>query len=135
MSTPTYIAWSFVAAGALALLFFVIERYVRRPDARLVGGIKNVAAIVALTFFGAILVRETSYFFLTIQPPTWTRLLSSAVPLVLGLFFLVTAPDRKTRASLRVYAGILIAIGAVTLALDSYRYAISLGTAASVSLS
>lgn len=135
MDTPIFLAWSLAAAGALMLLFYVIERYLRRPDARVSGGIKNVAAICALAFFGAILARETSYFFFSVQAPTWTRLLNSGAPAVLGLFLLVTAPDRETRASLRVYAGILIAMGAVTLALDGYRYAIRLGTAGSWSLS
>jgi protein-S-isoprenylcysteine O-methyltransferase Ste14 len=135
MSTPTYIAWSLAAAGGLALLMVVLARYVRKPDMQITGKVGQIATVLATLFYGSILTREFAYFFLATEAPAWTRLLSSSVILVLGLFFLLSTRRRESESPMRVYAGALIAIGTLILLADTYRYAISLGTAGAVSLS
>jgi hypothetical protein len=132
MSTPTFLAWSLIAAGAFALLYFVLERYVHKPEARVTGPLKRTTTALALIFYGGIIARSVTRLFFSVQVPAWTQLLSSAVPLALGLFFLITAQDDDAKASLRVFGGILIVIGILELAHDGYRYAISPGTAASL---
>jgi len=131
MSAGTFLAWSLLGAGAFALLYFVIERHVHAPEARVTGAFKRSVVALALIFAGAVITRDVLRLFATASPPAWSRLLSSAVPLVMGLFYLLTIKKGDTNNPLRVFAGILIAIGTVTLAVDGYHYAISLGTAAS----
>lgn len=134
MDTPIFLAWSLLAGGALALLYFVLERYVRKPEMRVTGRARQAMTAFALIFYGGIVARDAIVLFSIMSPPAWAKLLSSATPLVLGLFFLTTARGDDGAYATRIFGGILIVIGAVTLAHDGYRYAISLGTAASVSL-
>ncbi|MDH7975283.1 hypothetical protein QH494_24115 [Sphingomonas sp. AR_OL41] len=118
----------------MALLYFVLERYVRKPEMRVTGRARQAMTAFALIFYGGIVARDAIVLFSIMSPPAWAKLLSSATPLVLGLFFLTTARGDDGAYATRIFGGILIVIGAVTLAHDGYRYAISLGTAASVSL-
>lgn len=135
MSTLTFFAWSLIVAGALALLMAVIERRVSKREARITSKVGRTAAVLAILFYGALLTSDFAHFFLATQAPAWTRLLSSGVPLILGLFFLLNGKHREAESPMRVYTGILIVIGVVILAFDGYHYAISLGTATSTTLS
>lgn len=134
MSTSTFLAWSLIAAGAFALLYFVLERYVHKPEYRVTGGLKRTTTALALIFYGGVIARSVFRLFFSVQVPEWTQLLSSAVPLVLGLFFVITAQGDDAKTATRIFGGILIAIGVLQLAFEGYRYAISLGTAASWSV-
>jgi uncharacterized membrane protein len=131
MSTPTFLAWSLLVAGAFALLYAWTERYRRQAAARLTGAFKRTILALALIYYGAVIVRGVAPLFFTESPPAWTRLVSSAFPLVLGLFFALTLTAEQKEGGMRLFAGFLIVIGAVTLTVDGYRYAISVGTAGS----
>jgi len=128
MSTPVFLAWSLAATLVAALLFFLLDR-LRRPERREFVRLEPISLMVMFAAFGAYTV--------TLMPdaPAWTRLLAGSPFLALGLVQLVNA--RRHPASYPYQpslAYLIIAIGAVAFALEAYRYAISLGTAASWSV-
>ena len=135
MSTPTFIAWSLLLAGAFALLYAGTERYRHQAVVRITGAFKRTVLALALIFYGGVIVRGVAPLFFTTSPPAWTRLVSSALPLVMGLFFMLTLTAEQKEGGMRLITALLVVIGAVTLTIDGYSYLISLGTAASVSLS
>src|SRR3569623_3799314 len=80
MSTPTFIAWALLLAGAFALLYAGTERYRHQAVVRITGAFKRTVLALALIFYGAVIVRGVAPVFFTTSPPAWTRLVSIALP-------------------------------------------------------
>ena len=115
MTTFSFLAWSLLVGGPLAVLFIATAS----RSGSIEGPLQKLAMVLASLWFGAILTSEFVRFFTTLTKPTWVNVLHEGWILVLGLTFLTfrEAGDRgmTTRQLLGV---IMVLMGIAVVSAD-----------------
>jgi hypothetical protein len=84
VSNLTFLAWSLLVGGPLAVLFIATANRSRSIE----GQLQKLVMVLASLWFGAILTSEFVRLFTTLTRPAWVSVLHEGWILVLGLTFL-----------------------------------------------
>ena len=137
MSPPSFLAWTLLNAGCLALCALVVRRLAVAKYGILppISGIQSAFTALMTVLLSAQLTLLGSEMASNAPASPLTRLLSGAIVSLIGVSNLYRARKHgETYPSQRTLGAVCLALGAVLLAIAGYSYAISLGTAGSWSL-